>query len=214
MNTLSLCIFSTLFTLFFWNHSIGTIDDFLKIGNKKATDITRLPCCHFYKTIYAQKFVSIVQTVLWIILSIFHYKMIIDFLEIVVLFLLKQFFPHALNQFTQKLPIIHIINQNHFFRTIIRRYLSCELTLFRHSLKFIIASSGLSSFNNNWYKNCFSLSGLSKNLCTEIFGSANIIKTWFSSEISTEILVSTNIFFFVLETKFLKFQFLRQYILS
>lgn len=31
------------------------------------------------------------------------------------LFLLRQFFPHALNQFTQKLPIIHIINQNHFF---------------------------------------------------------------------------------------------------
>lgn len=26
-----------------------------------------------------------------------------------------QFFPYALNQFTQKLPIIHIINQNHFF---------------------------------------------------------------------------------------------------
>lgn len=26
-----------------------------------------------------------------------------------------QFFPHTLNQSTQKLPIIHIINQNHFF---------------------------------------------------------------------------------------------------
>ena len=85
LNTLSLCISSTLFTLFFRNHSIRAFNDFLKIGNKKATDVTRLPCCHFYKIIYAQKFVNIAQTVLWIILSIFHYKMIIDFLEIVVL---------------------------------------------------------------------------------------------------------------------------------
>ena len=36
----------------FKNHSSVGNRQFLKLGNKKATDVTRLPCCHFYKTIY------------------------------------------------------------------------------------------------------------------------------------------------------------------
>ena len=44
LNTLSLCISSTLFTLFFRNHSIGAIDDFLK--NRQQKKQPMLLDCH------------------------------------------------------------------------------------------------------------------------------------------------------------------------
>ena len=69
-------------------------------------------------------------------ISAVKYRILVRFCQVLLalfLFLLRQFFPHALNQFTQKLPIIHIINQNHFFRTIIWRFhLSIRHQFHRH----------------------------------------------------------------------------------
>ena len=59
-NTLSLCIFSTLSALFFRNHSIGAIDDFLK--NRQQKKQPMLLDCHIVtlaRLFLSQKFVSI-----------------------------------------------------------------------------------------------------------------------------------------------------------